>query len=134
MYKPAILAGALFALLAVVLGAFGAHALKAILPPETLQSFETGVRYQMYHAIALILVGIIGQREGFKPQRITTLFNMGIVLFSFSIYALTLLKSTQQIGLGKLGILTPIGGLFLIAAWGMLAWQALRAPSTSATQ
>ena len=123
MYKPALFAAAVFAMLAVVLGAFGAHALKAVLTPELLLSFETGVKYQLYHALALLALGIMGEQHGINVRRITQLFVAGIILFSFSIYALVLMKSTQDIGLGKLGLLTPIGGVLLIAGWGLLAWQ-----------
>jgi uncharacterized membrane protein YgdD (TMEM256/DUF423 family) len=118
MYKPAILAGALFALLAVVLGAFGAHALKAILPPETLQSFETGVRYQMYHSFALIAVGLLSAHFSNNHINLATLFfTLGILCFSGSLYALSLLQMNGIVGLKGVGIITPIGGVFFILGW-----------------
>lgn len=105
-------------MLAVVLGAFGAHALKQVLTPELLQTFETGVRYQFYHSFALIATGIAYVYAPLKQLRLAVLFFiLGIVLFSGSIYALVLLKSSGSVGLGGLGILTPIGGLFFILGW-----------------
>jgi uncharacterized membrane protein YgdD (TMEM256/DUF423 family) len=121
MYKPALISGSIFAMLSVVLGAFGAHYLKTIFTPEILSSFETGVKYQMYHSLALLFTGIISMNIHQKAKLITILFITGIVLFSGSIYALCILKSNLQIGLGGLGILTPIGGLFFIMGWGLLA-------------
>jgi uncharacterized membrane protein YgdD (TMEM256/DUF423 family) len=121
MYKPALILGSLFAMLSVVFGAFGAHYLKTIFTPELLSSFETGVKYQMYHSLALLFTGIISMNIHQKAKLITILFTTGIILFSGSIYALCILKSNLQIGLGGLGILTPIGGLFFIMGWGLLA-------------
>jgi uncharacterized membrane protein YgdD (TMEM256/DUF423 family) len=121
MYKPALISGSIFAMLSVVLGAFGAHYLKTIFTPEILSSFETGVKHQMYHSLALLFTGIISMNIHQKAKLITILFITGIVLFSGSIYALCILKSNLQIGLGGLGILTPIGGLFFIMGWGLLA-------------
>jgi len=120
MYKPALIAGALFAALAVIFGAFGAHALKAILPTDQLMVFETGVRYQFYHSFALLITGILYASFPFKPVRLaSSFFITGIVLFSGSLYAMTLL-STSGTSLGPIGIVTPIGGLFFIAGWILL--------------
>lgn len=117
MYNTAILAGALLAALAVILGAFGAHSLKEVLSAEQLRVFETGVRYQFYHSIALLLVGIIYMQYPVKQLRLaTTFFIIGITLFSGSLYALSFL-SIGGVGIGPLGILTPIGGLFFILGW-----------------
>lgn len=113
-------AGAVFAALAVILGAFGAHALKSILPADQLQVFETGVRYQFYHSIGLFIAGILAQSVAEKQVRLaSTFFITGILLFSGSLYAMTLL-STKGISLGPVGILTPIGGLFFILGWVLL--------------
>lgn len=123
MYKPAITAGAIFAALAVILGAFGAHALKEVLQPDQLQTFETAVKYQFYHSFALLATGIIFSSFPFRQIRLaSTFFIIGILLFSGSLYALTLLKMNGQVGLGGVGIITPIGGLFFIAGWLMLLW------------
>lgn len=121
MYRPALISGALLAALAVVLGAFGAHALKEVLTPEQLNTFETGVRYQFYHSIALLFTGIIYASFPFRQVKIAhVLFVVGIVLFSGSLYALTLLKMNGAVGLGGIGIITPFGGLCFIAGWIML--------------
>lgn len=121
MYRTAIISGALFAALAVILGAFGAHALKAVLTEQQLFTFETGVRYQFYHSFALLAAGII---YGFKPtsqiKLASTFFIIGILLFSGSLYCITALQMNGQAGLGGLGILTPIGGLFFILGWLLL--------------
>jgi uncharacterized membrane protein YgdD (TMEM256/DUF423 family) len=120
MYKQAMTAGALFAALAVILGAFGAHALKAVLPPEQLMVFETGVRYQFYHSFALLITGIAFSSFPFRQLRLaSSFFIIGIVLFSGSLYAMTLL-SISNISLGPVGIITPIGGLFFIIGWVLL--------------
>lgn len=120
MHKPSLLAGSLLAMLAVIFGAFGAHYLKTIFTPELLSSFETGVKYQMYHSVALLVLGLYAQVSSQSVKVIFGLFLAGIILFSGSIYLLCLLKSNLQIGLGGLGVLTPIGGLLFISAW--LVW------------
>lgn len=119
MSKISLALGAGACFLAVILGAFGAHYLKTIFTPELLQSFETGVRYQMYHGFALIGLGLYA-RNSPKIKAICLLFVVGILLFSGSIYALCLLKAQAQIGLGGLGILTPLGGVSFLAGW--LLW------------
>lgn len=120
MYKPSLIAGSLFALLSVIIGAFGAHYLKTIFAPEILQSFETGVRYQFYHAFALLIAGIISKENRQYQNSIFLLFSIGIILFSGSIYLLCWLKASMSIGLGGLGALTPIGGLLFILGWLLL--------------
>ena len=126
MYKPALLAGSMAAMLAVIFGAFGAHYLKSIFTPELLQSFETGVRYQFYHAFALLFVAIYAAiKPDSKVRLISIFFIAGIILFSGSIYALCWLKSTAHIGLGGLGILTPLGGVCFISGWLLLLLSAL---------
>jgi len=92
-----------------------------VLEADQLQVFETGVRYQMYHAFALLAAGILYSSFPVKQVKLaSTFFLIGILLFSGSLYAMTLLKINGQVGLGGLGILTPIGGLFFIAGWLML--------------
>ncbi|RYZ47251.1 MAG: DUF423 domain-containing protein [Sphingobacteriales bacterium] len=121
MHKTALVTGSFFAALAVILGAFGAHALKAVLTPEQLVTFETGVRYQVYHSFALLAAGIIHQ---FIPVRMVRLavamFITGVVLFSGSLYALTIVKANGQVGIGGLGLITPVGGVFFILGWVFL--------------
>lgn len=121
MYRPALIAGIIATALAVVLGAFGAHALKAVLSPNQLVSFETGVRYEFYHSFALLAAGILYISFPFRQVRYASwMFMIGILLFSGSLYLLTLLKMNGQVGLGGVGIITPIGGLFFVLGWVML--------------
>lgn len=128
MYKQAMTTGAFFAALAVVLGAFGAHALKAQLPADQLQVFETGVKYQFYHSFALLVTGIAYASYPFKSIRLATVFFIiGIVLFSGSLYAMSLL-SIKGVGIGPVGIITPIGGLFFILGWLFLLLGVVKKP------
>lgn len=114
--------GSALAGLAVLFGAFGAHALRASLSAEDLATFEIGVRYQMYHALALIVVSwAIGRWDSGALTAAGWLFLVGIIVFSGSLYALVL--SGQR----WLGAVTPIGGVALIAGWALLTWAALRA-------
>lgn len=114
---------AIFGGLGVAFGAFGSHTLKAYLSKRSLEIFETGTRYQMYHALALLLVAILlTQIELPNPPTLVAsgiAFIVGIVLFSGSLYALSLT------GIQALGILTPIGGIVFIVGWGCLAAAAL---------
>ena len=120
MYKPALTAGALFAMLAVVFGAFAAHALKAKLSVDMLQVFETGVRYQFYHSFALLITGILFSSYPNKSIKLAgTFFIIGILLFSGSLYAMAFL-SISGASIGPVGIITPIGGLFFILGWILL--------------
>jgi uncharacterized membrane protein YgdD (TMEM256/DUF423 family) len=96
----------------IVLGAFGAHALKDILSVNQLTSFETAVRYQMYHVIVLLFVNIYNGFSEKQKHRISTLFIIGILFFSGSIYAITLGVSAKAIW-----FITPFGGLILILGW-----------------
>ena len=121
MHKQAVVAAAIFGMLAVILGAFGAHALKQKLEPELLNTFETGVKYQMYHAIALLGVGLaFAHLPAAWVARASLMFIIGIILFSGSIYAIVAMKHTGSVGMKGLGIITPIGGVFLILGWLML--------------
>ncbi|MEE6186265.1 hypothetical protein PIECOFPK_02787 [Mycovorax composti] len=117
MSKLYLALGSALAGLGVILGAFGAHKLKEIMP-ESVSTFQTGVQYQMYHAFALLMVGILIERFPFRTMNWAGIcFLIGIVLFSGSLYALTALKAGGKVGLGGLGIITPIGGLFFIVGW-----------------
>jgi len=111
-----IATGALFGMLSVIFGAFGAHALKKILSKDQLHSFEVGVKYQMYHAIVLLVLG-------FNFEKITSIiywcFTLGIIIFSFSIYGLVL-SDFKGKKMRFLGPITPIGGLLLIIGWLLL--------------
>ncbi|HEU4628409.1 MAG TPA: DUF423 domain-containing protein [Gemmatimonadaceae bacterium] len=122
MPRTFVTLGALSALLAVAAGAFGAHALRARLSPADLATFETGARYQMYHALALLAVAWAAQQwPGVLPRTAGWLFVVGTVLFSGSLY--TLVLSGQR----WLGAVTPLGGVAFLAGWGCLAAAALRA-------
>jgi uncharacterized membrane protein YgdD (TMEM256/DUF423 family) len=113
--------GAVMAGLAVAAGAFGAHALRSRLEPDLLAVFETAVRYQMYHALALMAVAWASTRwSGGAAPAAGWLFVAGIVLFSGSLYVLALS------GVRWLGAITPIGGLCFLAGWAVLVWTALR--------
>jgi len=114
--------GALYGLLSVIFGAFGAHALKKRLTPELLQSFETGVKYQMYHAIVLLVLGFNLSFDQPLDSWIVNCFIFGTLLFSFSIYALCLgaAKGNKPKFLGPV---TPLGGLILTAGWALLLYS-----------
>lgn len=118
MHKGFLKIAAWLGALTVALGAFGAHKLKELASPETVASFDTGVRYQFYHILALILVAILHERfPNAWLRRAGTCFLVGILLFSGSIYVMTALKTTSSVGLGGLGLITPIGGVFFILGW-----------------
>ncbi|MBL9013166.1 MAG: DUF423 domain-containing protein [Myxococcales bacterium] len=116
--SPLIALGAINAALAVAAGAFGAHGLKDRLDARALEVFETAARYHMYHALALVLCGIIATRGATTAGWI---LQAGIVIFSGSLYALALT------GVKGLGAITPIGGLAFLVGWGYLAWTSWRA-------
>ncbi|WP_457618546.1 DUF423 domain-containing protein [Lutibacter sp.] len=120
MIQSTLLFASVFGGLAVVFGAFGAHALKKILDNEQLKKFETGVKYQMYHAIVLLFVGFNFNLETASEKYMVYSFIIGILLFSFSIYGLVI-SSAKNKKLIFLGPVTPIGGLFLIVGWVLLS-------------
>lgn len=118
MHKSFLQTGAILGGIAVLLGAFGAHGLKQIVPPESVTTFQTGVQYQMYHSLALLLIAIISERFPGKFIKLAgSFFIWGIILFSGSLYLLTILKATETVGLTGIGIITPFGGLCFIAGW-----------------
>ena len=115
MNKSIQLRGIVFAGLAVILGAFGAHALKTVLPADRMPIFETGVRYQLIHAIALIALSLVTQNTWTK--RAAMAMTIGIILFSGSLYLIAT-NSILPFTLGAwVGPITPIGGLFFISGW-----------------
>jgi uncharacterized membrane protein YgdD (TMEM256/DUF423 family) len=124
MHKGFLRAGAFFAMLAVALGAFGAHGLKKVADPDAVAIFDTGVRYQVYHSIALILTGILfGSFPGARLVWAGRFFIAGILLFSGSLYLLTFFRASGIVGLSGLGVLTPIGGLGFLAGWLMMLFS-----------
>jgi uncharacterized membrane protein YgdD (TMEM256/DUF423 family) len=121
MLRGFLLLAALFGFTGVGLGAFAAHALKSQLSPEYLAVFQAAVHYQMLHALALLALALLARQ---LPGRLLlaagSLFALGIVLFSGSLYALTLS------GISTLGMITPLGGLAFLAGWwclGLAAWR-----------
>ena len=128
-----LMAASIFGALAVALGAFGAHGLKKIVPPETVATFQTGVQYQMYHAIVLLVIGFFASRiDSNLLKWAGNCFIAGIILFSGSLYALTLLKAKNSVGLSGIGIVTPFGGLFFIAGWILLLVAFYKASNAAA--
>ncbi|SRR5690554_881631 len=120
-----ILTGALFGATAIILGAFGAHALKKIFSDEQLKNFETGVKYQMYHAILLVILGLnLDFLSRFNSAIYYTL-TLGILFFSFSIYGLCI-SSAMNRKLRFLGPITPIGGLLLLSGWILIFFNAIK--------
>lgn len=113
--------GALYGLISIVLGAFGAHAFKKILPAEKLLSFETGVRYQMYAALFLLVVGLALKWDTGLERWISSLMILGVIFFSFSIYLLSF-QEYWGLNLKFLGPITPLGGLLMILSWGLLIY------------
>ena len=120
--KTFIIAGAVNAFLAVALGAFGAHGLEGKLEPKYMETWQTGVMYQMFHALGLIAVGIIAGKLNASPLVSWTgwLMLAGIILFSGSLYVLSLS------GIKVLGAITPIGGVAFLAAWVLLIIAAVK--------
>ena len=119
MDKKIISTGAIFGMLAIILGAFGAHALKKVLSLEQLSTFETGVRYQMYQALFLLFIGIMTDLSQKTKKIIYNLVLFGVILFSGSIYLLAT-NTLTSFDFKAIGFVTPIGGLLLILAWGLL--------------
>lgn len=120
MDKKTISTAAIFGMIAIILGAFGAHALKKVLNIEQLATFETGVRYQMYHALFLLFIGLIPNLTVKTKKTIYNLVFAGILLFSGSIYLLATNELTPFFDFKIIGFVTPIGGLLLISAWAVL--------------
>jgi uncharacterized membrane protein YgdD (TMEM256/DUF423 family) len=124
MDKKILLAAAFLGITAVVLGAFGAHALKKVLSVEQLQSFEVGVRYQMYHALFLLFIGVFAFLNEKERLLIFWLTILGVLFFSGSIYLLAT-NGITNLKTKFLGPVTPVGGLLLILAWGYLFYAIL---------
>ncbi|WP_417443308.1 DUF423 domain-containing protein [Joostella sp.] len=125
MNKGLLVAGAVLGCLAVILGAFGAHALKNALDAEAIKTFETGVKYQMYHALLLLFVGGSSFLSNGTKNTILYLVVIGIILFSGSIYGLAT-NALTSFDFKKIGFVTPIGGTLLIISWGILIFKFMR--------
>lgn len=127
MSRSILIKAGILGMIAVLGGAFGAHALKEVLSPEHLASFNTGVRYQMIHAVVLIGLFLLGIKFEMKQFRIAAqLIFWGVILFSVSIYLLTLKNIIGVEALKFAGPITPIGGLLIITGWLFMVLGAMK--------
>lgn len=125
MNRTILITAAILGFVAIALGAFAAHGLKEVLSTEALQTFETGVRYQMYHAIMLLFVGGTSFLNAKSKNIMFYLVLIGVVFFSGSIYGLSTMDVTG-INFKSVGFITPIGGLLLISAWALMLLNFLK--------
>ncbi|PKB17066.1 DUF423 domain-containing protein [Flavobacterium sp. 5] len=125
MDKKIISTAAVFGMIAIILGAFGAHALKKVLTLEQLATFETGVRYQMYHALFLLFIGTTTLINQKLKKTILNLTIIGVLFFSGSIYLLAT-NSLTSFDFKVIGFITPIGGVFLIISWFLLFFDLIK--------
>jgi uncharacterized membrane protein YgdD (TMEM256/DUF423 family) len=129
MHKTFLTLGVLFGAMAVALGAFGAHGLKKVVPPDAIAVFQTGVQYQMYHSLALLATGLINERFRIGWTKWAGyLFVFGIIFFSGSLYIITALRAAGHTTPTIVGIMTPVGGMFFICGWlslliAILKWR-----------
>ena len=135
MHKTFLKTAAILGALSVALGAFAAHTLKEMVSEYAMGIFETAVRYQFYHVFALLAVGILYQQFGGKMLKWAgRLFILGILLFSGSLYALTIVKGAVLPGFNWLGPITPLGGLCFIGGWIFLFIALLKKDSNPITK
>lgn len=125
MQRKLLILGSILGFVAVILGAFGAHGLKQFLSAESLVSFETGVRYQFYHAFLSMLIANTSIFSSKTKNIVFWLLLLGVVLFSGSIYLLTT-STLTGVSFKSFAFLTPIGGVFLISAWFVLLFNLLK--------
>lgn len=130
MKRKLIITAAILGMIAIILGAFGAHALKKVLSIEQIVTFETGVRYQMYHALFLLFIGLLDNVTEKTKKTIFFLVVFGVILFSGSIYLLAT-NDLTAFDFKSIGFLTPIVGLLLIMAWGVLLASSLNKKAQS---
>ncbi len=123
--RKSIQLGAILGMIAIILGAFGAHKLKEVLTEAQLQTFETGVKYQMYHALFLLFTALLPAIDEKTKKQIFYLVLFGVLFFSGSIYLLAT-ESLTSIPAKSFGFITPIGGLLLILAWVALFLNILK--------
>ena len=119
MKSKIVTTATILGMIAIILGAFGAHTLKKFLSVEQLTTFETGVRYQMYHALFLLFIGLFDALTDSVKKIIYYLVLSGVILFSGSIYLLAT-NDLTAFDFKRIGFVTPIGGLLIIMAWGVL--------------
>lgn len=125
MNRTIFLTGIVFGILAVILGAFGAHGLEKLIDADAISTFETGVTYQMYHALFLLILGTTSRLPEKSKKWIYYLIISGIIMFSFSIYFLAT-NALTPFDFKTIGFITPIGGLLLICGWALLGYRAHR--------
>ena len=125
MKSTTLIIGAIYGLVSVILGAFGAHALKKVISVDKLASFETGVKYQMYSALFLLIVGYILKFESPAEKWISILMIAGTFIFSVSIYLLAF-SEVAAIPSKFIGPITPLGGLLMIVSWAMLIFYFIK--------
>lgn len=126
MNKRIIITAAILGAIAVICGAFGAHALRAVLAPKQLEVWQTGVQYQFYHVFALLFLANFSQMKTGLINTAYYLFTFGTVLFSGSVYLLACRDLLKMPGLAAIGPVTPVGGLLFIAGWITLALAAVK--------
>jgi uncharacterized membrane protein YgdD (TMEM256/DUF423 family) len=126
MHKRLIIIASVFGILAVILGAFGAHALKSLLDPAGLEVWKTAVSYHFYHTLALLFVSILPASNSKVVNMAAWFFSLGILFFSGSLYLITAKEILNITQLSVLGPLTPIGGLFFILGWFSLITIAVK--------
>jgi len=127
MNKPIVVTGLLLGLTGIILGAFAAHGLEPLLTAEAIRSFETGVRYQMYHALLLLVLGTSTHLSTKWQEVVFGLVLTGVICFSGSIYGLAT-NVLSSFDFKKIALITPVGGFLLILAWLVLLWAILKAP------
>lgn len=125
MNRTILVTASVLGLIGIILGAFGAHALKELITVEAQKTFETGVRYQMYHAIFLLFIGSSSLINEKTKRIVYYLTSVGTLLFSGSIYGLAT-NALSSFNFKIIGFITPIGGLFLILAWALLLMNFLK--------
>lgn len=124
MNRTILATGVFMGLLAIILGAFGAHGLQKLVDVDAVEIFETGVRYQMYQALFLLFLGLSNGIADIHKKRVYILVLIGVILFSFSIYLLAL-NSLMAFDFKSIGFLTPLGGVFMILGWIFLGYYIL---------
>lgn len=116
MNKKILVTGAVLGIIGIILGAFAAHGLKVLISEQSLRSFETGVRYQMYHAFLFLILGSVNVIKEKPKKTIYILALIGVLLFSGSIYGLST-NTLTNLDFNKIALVTPLGGLLLIMSW-----------------
>jgi uncharacterized membrane protein YgdD (TMEM256/DUF423 family) len=125
MNRSIVIVALLMLILAIILGAFGAHGLKELVTAERLQTFEVGVKYQFYQGLGLLIIGLNAEKFRFPLKPVWLLLLIGTILFSVSIYFLSI-QDVLGMSLKFLGPITPIGGLLMIIGWMILLWKTLK--------